>query len=255
MKIAIIGATGTLRRHVAEELRARGHDVRGLSRRSPDHPVDLTTGAGLDTALKDCEVVVDASNNSGRRAAATLVEGSRRLLEAERAAGVGHHVCVSVVGCDRLPDSYSRTKAEQERVVQDGDVPWSIVRGTQFHEFVADLLAMAGRWRVLPVPDIPLQTVAVTEMAKAVADVAEGEPLRGRIEVVGPEVSNARDLARQWRSVTGRHALRIPLPMPGKAGRALREGNYTSEHPDVQGRLRFADWLRAGHAQNERTAR
>lgn len=107
MRIAIAGGTGTLGRNVAEELRSRGHQARVLSRSSPDHRVDLTTGEGLDEALKGCDAVVDASNaSSAKQAVRTLVEDTRRLLAAEETAGVGHHVCVSVVGCDRVPMSY-----------------------------------------------------------------------------------------------------------------------------------------------------
>ena len=99
MTIAVVWGTGTLGRHVTGELRTRGLQVRVLSRSAPEHPIDLTTGDGLGPALKGCDVVVDASNNSSRRAAATLVAGSRRL-EAEETAGVGHHVGVSIVGCE-----------------------------------------------------------------------------------------------------------------------------------------------------------
>ncbi|MGD0557793.1 MAG: NAD(P)H-binding protein [Streptosporangiaceae bacterium] len=121
MRIAIAGGTGTLGRHVVDELRERGHDVRALSRRSLDFPVDLTTGAGLAEALEGCEVVVDAANaSSGKRSSATLVAGSRRLLAAEQKAGVKHHVCVSIVGCDKVPMGYYAVKVQQERVVAGG---------------------------------------------------------------------------------------------------------------------------------------
>jgi uncharacterized protein YbjT (DUF2867 family) len=99
MRVAIVGGTGMLGRQVAQELRARGHQVRTLSRHSPD----LTTGEGLDVALAGCDVVVDASNDASKRAAETLVEGTRRLLAAEERAGVGHHVGVSIVGCECVP--------------------------------------------------------------------------------------------------------------------------------------------------------
>jgi uncharacterized protein YbjT (DUF2867 family) len=152
LRIAVAGGTGTLGRRVTEELRSRGHDVRVLSRRSPDYPVDLTTGDGLAAAVAGCDVVVDVSNDASKHAARTLVDGSRRLLAAGQAAGVGHHVAVSIVGCDRVPMGYFRAKLEQERVVERGPVPWSLVRATQFHELVAATLAPAARWRVLPVP-------------------------------------------------------------------------------------------------------
>jgi uncharacterized protein YbjT (DUF2867 family) len=242
MRIAVTGGTGTLGRHVAAELRSRGHDVRVLSRKADKYRVDLTTGEGLDEALTGCEVVIDAANAS-KRAAETLVEGSRRLLAAERNAGVGHHVCVSIVGCDQVPMGYYRVKADQERVVEQDAVPWTIVRATQFHELVATTFAAAGRWRVLPVPRGRLQTIAAAEVGRVVADVAEGDPHRRRIDVAGPEIADVRELARTWRSVTGRDALLFPLPLPGRVGRALRDGALTAERPEVHGTTPFASWL------------
>jgi uncharacterized protein YbjT (DUF2867 family) len=246
MTVAIVGGTGTLGRHVTAELRARGHKVRVVSRHAPEYPVDLATGDGLDNALAGCDVVVDASNNSSRHAAGILVDGSRRLLAAGAAAGVAHHVCVSIVGCEHVPMGYYRVKVDQERVVERGTVPWSIVRSTQFHELVRSALAAAGRWRVLPVPPLAVQPVACAEAAKVVADVAEGAPLSGHFAVAGPEICDARELARTWRSVTGRRAALVPVPLPGRTGRALRSGALTTQHPDARGATRFADWLRSG---------
>lgn len=246
MKIAVTGGTGTLGRQVAAELRSRGHEVRVLSRNAPQYRVDLTTGEGLGRALDGCDVVVDASNNpSAREASRTLVEGSRRLLAAEEAAGVRSHVCVSVIGCDRVPIGYFRVKADQERVVEQGPVPWSIVRATQFHEYVVAMLDTARRWPVLPVPRVPVQTVASAEVAQVVADVAEGPPRLGRVLMAGPEISRTRKLVLAWLSSTGRHALLLPLPLPGRLGRALRSGALTDQRPDVRGAMPFAAWLSA----------
>ena len=245
MKIAIAGGTGTLGSLVAAELSRRGHDVRVLSRNAPEYRVDLTTGDGLEGALNGCDVVVDASNNASRHAAEILVGGSRRLLAAERAAGVGHHVCVSIVGCEQVPLGYFQAKAEQEQVIEQGPVPWSMVRATQFHEYVLAMLTAGARWGVLPVPRARLQTVACAEVAPVVADVAEGAARRERIEAAGPEVADARDLARTWRSVTGRRVALVPVAVPGKLGRALRAGVLTTGRPDVRGSVTFADWLAA----------
>jgi len=245
MTIAIVGGTGTLGRQVAAELEARGHKVRVLSRHAPEYRVDLATGDGLAPALAGCDAVVDASNSSSRKPAGILVDGSRRLLEAEAAAGVAHHVCVSMVGCDQVPMSYFRVKADQERVVSQGVVPWSIIRSTQFYELVGTVIAAAGRWRVLPMPRGVLQPVACADTARAVADVAEGAPLKRSLTVAGPEVSEVRDLARTWRKVTGCRAALMPMPVPGTVGRALRSGDLTVPRPDVRGTTSFADWLRS----------
>src|SRR5579859_2089156 len=186
MRIAVLGATGRLGAPVAQALGARGHDVRLLSRGASEHRVDLRTGEGLASALSGCQVVIDASNDNSRRAAEVLVEGTRRLLDAEVAAGVSHHVCVSVVGCDRAPLHYYRLKVDQERVISQAPIGWSILRATQFHELIDGMLCFAARARVLPIPAARLQPIASSEVAAAVTDVAQGMPLRGRVEVAGP---------------------------------------------------------------------
>jgi len=179
MKTAIIGGTGTLGSLVLAELSRRGHDVRALSRSTAEYRVDLTTGEGLEPALAGCDVVVDASNNSSRHAADILAGGSRRLLAAEAAVGVKHHVCVSIAGCEQVPMGYFTAKAQQEQVVEQGSVPWSIVRATQFHELALATLNAGARWGVLPVPRARLQTIACAEVAAVVAGVAEGDPRQG----------------------------------------------------------------------------
>jgi uncharacterized protein YbjT (DUF2867 family) len=247
MRIAVVGGSGTLGRRITGELSQGGHEVRVLSRSSRDFPVDLTSGAGLVAALAGCAAVIDASNaSSGRRARQVLVEGSRKLLAAEQAAGVGHHVGISIVGCDLMPVGYYRVKVEQEQVIMTGPVPYTIVRATQFHELAATVLRAASKYRLLPVPRMRVQTVAAGEVACAVAEVAERPPGGRCIEVAGPEISTARDLARAWQSVTGRAALLLPLPpLPGKTGRALRDGALTTGRPGVRGTITFADWLRS----------
>jgi uncharacterized protein YbjT (DUF2867 family) len=244
MRIAIVGGKGTLGGHVTAELARRGHDVRVLSR-SGEYRVDLSTGEGLTEALADCDAVVDASNaSSPKRARQVLVEGSRRLLAAEAEAGVAHHVCISIVGCDQVPVGYYQVKVDQEGVVeQAATAGWSIIQATQFHELAASALAAAARFRVLPVPGMKLQTVAAAEVAGAVADVTEGKPARGRIRVAGPRIMTATEVARTWRAVTGRRALLVRIPVPGRLGRALRSGGLTTSQPDIRGTISFADWL------------
>lgn len=245
MKIAIVGGTGTLGRQVASELRNRSHDIRVLSRNAPGYRVNLATGEGLATALAGCEVVIDASNNQSKNAAAILVDGSRRLLSAAREAGAVHHVCVSIVGCERVPMGYFKVKSEQEGVVEHGQVPWTIVRATQFHELAAAALESAARWRVVPVPQVQLQTVSSAEVARVIADVAEDRPRRSRVEVAGPEVTTVRELARTWRQASERSLALVPVRLPGKLGRALRTGALTNPSPTVLGTQPFSAWLEA----------
>jgi uncharacterized protein YbjT (DUF2867 family) len=242
MRIAVVGGTGTLGRQVTAELGRRGHEVRVLSRSSPQFPVDLASGQGLAGALAGCAAVIDASS-AQRQARQVMVEGSVRLLAAEQQAGVGHHVCISIVGCDRVSMGYYRAKVDQERVVTQGPVPWTIVRATQFHELAAKLFSAAARYRVLPAPAMPLQPVAAAEVANVLADAAESDPSGGRISVAGPQVVSVRELARTWRAVTGRSAVLLPVPLPGSTGRALRTGALTTSHADVAGVITFAGWL------------
>jgi len=244
MHIAVVGGTGTLGRLVTGELRRRGHQVRVLSRSSPDFPVDLASGQGLASALAGCGAVIDASNNQ-RQARHIMVEGSARLLAAEQQAGVGHHVCISIVGCDRVSMGYYRVKVDQERVVTQGPVPWTIVRATQFHELVAGLFTAAARYRVLPAPAMPMQPVAAADVARVLADTAESDPSGGRISVAGPQVASVRELARTWLSATGRSAVLLPVPLAGSLGRALRAGALTAANADVSGVTTFAGWLAA----------
>jgi uncharacterized protein YbjT (DUF2867 family) len=255
MRIAIVGGAGTLGSHVTAELAARGHDVRVLSRRSELYPIDLVTGQGLAAALDGCDAVVDASNASApRRAAQVLVEGSRRLLAAEQDAGVSHHVGISIVGCERVPMGYYRIKTEQEQVIERGPIRWSLVRATQFHELAAMALTAAAKWHVLPIPAMRLQTVAAAEVGRVLADVAEQEPGRGRIQIAGPQVMTAAELARTWRAVTGRRPLSVPVHVPGKLGRALRTGALTAPDADIRGTQTFADWLAAASSRPGRAA-
>ncbi|MCK1798458.1 NAD(P)H-binding protein [Streptomyces sp. XM4193] len=255
MDIAVVGGTGLLGRRVVAGLRSGGHAVRVLSRTGPEHRVDLTTGAGLARALDGAAVVVDASNRTGTSAAArsTLVGGTARLLEAEAAAGVAHHVCVSIVNCDEVPLGYYRAKADQERLVERGRTPWTIVRATQFHEFVAaSFLAPLKRLGVHAVPGALLQPVDTSEAADAVVRVATAEPTCGLVEITGPRAHELGELARLWRESNGSRALPLPVRVPGALGRALRAGALTvpgGEDRGTSGVLRgtttFEEWLRS----------
>ena len=249
MRIAVAGGTGTIGRRIAVALSRDGHEIRVLSRNAPRYPVDLTTGAGLEAALAGCEVVVDASNGPpSRKARAVLVEGSRRLLEAEARAGVRHHVCLSIVGIEDVPMAYYQVKLEQERVVETAGLPWTIVRSTQFHDLLGALLSACGRRHVLPSARARFQPVDVDQAADVAAAVAAATPRLARMTVAGPEVHDLRALGRIWREATGHRAIEIPLPLPGKVGRALREGRLTCANPDVRGTRTFAAWLQANRA-------
>ena len=237
------GGTGVVGRHVVEVARERGHAVVVLSR---GEGVDLTTGAGLPGRLDDVGAVIDTSNRaSQRRAGSEEFFGAvtRHLLAAERAAGVGHHVALSIVGIDDVDTGYYAGKRLQERLVAGGDVAWSILRATQFHEFAEQALGFARVGPFSLVPRMTSQPVAAREVGEALVGLAEAGP-GGRVaDLAGPEVHDMADLARRVaRRRAGRRRV-VPVRVPGAAGRAMRAGRLlpTSEGP--RGTTTFDAWL------------
>lgn len=243
MTIAIVGGTGTVGAEAASALVERGHPVRVLSRHAPEYPVDLISGEGLERALAGVDVVIDAANGSRK----VLVEGTQRQLRAEVAAGVEHHVLVSIVGIDKVGGAYYKAKLAQEAAVQAGGVPWTIVRATQFHPLVAQLFAKSAKLGVVPSLSAPLQPVDPREVGRVLADAAEGAPTLGIASFAGPEVVSARELAKRWRSATGSHALPLRLP----ATRSLRAGGLTDTNAP-RGAVTFDAWL-AGMTRPQET--
>lgn len=253
MKVAVVGGTGVLGKLVVIELAARGDEVLALSRRAPKElpdgvahrRVDLTTGEGLEDALAGVEVVVDCSNESPRGAGPVLVEGTKRLLRASAAAGVRHHVGVSIVGCDRVPMAYYKVKVEQEEAIAAGEVPWSLLRATQFHPLLAWAFAEAARWRVVPTGKARLQPIDPMVVAERLADVAQAGPAGRLPDVAGPEVRTLTELARAWRAAAGRHLLPLRIPTVGKIGRPIGEAALCNPGAAAGGPT-FEEWLARG---------
>lgn len=240
---AVIGGTGTVGRLIASELQAAGATVRALSRRSPDYPVDLTTGRGLSEALSGCSVVIDASNGSSRHPEPVLVEGSRRLIDAVVKTGVRRVICVSIVGIEKVPTRYYKAKLAQERIVQGSGVASTIVRSTQFHELLETALSALARFRLSPRSGARLHPVAAAEAARAIADVAR-QPEPGEwVTIAGPEVVEVTQLGAQWQARSDRRLLPVPLPLAPRLSRALRDGALTCAHPDFRGETSFESWL------------
>jgi uncharacterized protein YbjT (DUF2867 family) len=252
MKVAVIGGTGVLGRPLVAELAARGHEVRVLSRKPPrklpdgvsHRSVDLTIGQGLAEALAGVEVVVDASNSSPRNAGPVLVEGTKRLLRAGAEAGVRHHVGVSIVGCDRVPMAYYKVKVEQEQAIAAGEVPWSLLRATQFHTLIAWAFGQAGRARVAPTGSARLQPIHPPVAAKRLAEVVHAEPGGRLADIAGPEVLTLTELAKAWRGA-GHRALPLRIPMVGPIGRPLREAALCNPGAAAGGPT-FEEWLANG---------
>jgi uncharacterized protein YbjT (DUF2867 family) len=250
MKAAVVGGTGVLGAPIVAELAARGDAVTVVSRKPPrrlaegasHRAVDLTDGAGLDEALAGVEVVLDASNSSPRNAGPVLVDGTQRLLAAAARAGVRHYVGVSIVGCDRVPTAYYQVKVQQEEAIAAGDVPWSLLRATQFHPLLAWAFSQAARARLLPKGSARLQPIEPAVVAARMAAAAQGEP-GGRLpDIAGPQVRTLSELSTAWRKHDGRWLLPLPLPMVGKVGRPLREGALCAPEAAAGG-AGFEQWL------------
>lgn len=243
MRIAVAGGTGVVGRHVVEVARKRGHDVVVLAR---SEGVDLTSGDGLTARLAGVDAVIDTtSTRSQTRAKAEAFFGgvTGNLLAAESATGVGHHVVLSIVGVDEVPAGYYRGKQHQERLVAEGDVPWSILRTTQFHEFAEQVLHFVRIGPLSLVPRMLSQPVGAAEVAEALVAIVEAGPA-GRVpDLAGPERLEMVDLARRVSRGHGLGRRVLPVRLLGAAGRGMRSGALTPAADGPRGRQTFEEWL------------
>jgi uncharacterized protein YbjT (DUF2867 family) len=244
MKIVVIGGSGLIGSKLVEKLREAGHDPLPAS---PDTGVDTLTGEGLADALEDAEVVVDVSNAPMWDDAAVLEffqTSTRNVLAAEATLGVGHHVALSVVGTDRLTDSgYFRAKLAQEEAIRAATVPYTIVRATQFFEFIGRIADSNSDGETVRLPPVLVQPEAADDVAAALAVAAVGVPVNGVVEMAGPERFRLDELARRMLSATG-DARRVTadssVPYFGAKldDRSLVPGDDARIAP-----TRFEDWL------------
>lgn len=237
------GGTGVVGRHVVEVARARGMDAVVLAR---SQGVDLTTGEGLADRLAGVDAVVDVTSvkSQSRRAAERFFGSvSRNLLSAEGAAGVGHHVVLSIVGIDDVPLGYYRGKRLQEQEVRERSVPWSMLRATQFHEFAEQVLGFARVGPFSLVPVMESQPVAAREVAEALVDLVASGPA-GRVpDLAGPERLAMVDLSRRVSAAKGLGRRVVPVRLPGRAGGGLRSGALVPSGDGPRGRTTFEEWL------------
>lgn len=198
MKIVVIGGTGLIGSKLVALLRQRGQEVLAAS---PNSGVNTITGDGLSAALAGAQVVVDVANSPSFEDSAVLKffqTSSRNLIDAGKAAGVRHYVALSVVGADRLPDSgYLRAKVAQENLIKASGLPYSILRSTQFFEFMGRIVDAATEGNTVRVPIAFVQPVVSDDVVAALADVVTGIPINGTVEVAGPEKFRFDDLVRR----------------------------------------------------------
>src|SRR5688572_12040115 len=201
MKIVVIGGTGLIGKKLVKRLREVGHEAVAAS---PSSGVNSLTGAGLAEALSGADAVVDVTNSPSWEDAAVMSffeTSTRNLLRAEAAAGVRHHVALSVVGADRMPDSgFMRAKVAQEALIRTGDVPYTIVRATQFFEFVGAIAGSGATADGGPVrlPHALMQPIAADDVAAALAEVATAPPVNGTVELAGPDAIPMDELVRRF---------------------------------------------------------
>ena len=245
MKIVIIGGTGLIGSKLVARLREQGHEAVPAS---PDSGVNTLTGEGLADVLTGAAVVVDVSNSPSFEDAAVLKffeTSTANLLAAEAAAGVGHHVALSVVGSDRAPDSgYLRAKVAQEKLIRSSPIPYSIVRATQFFEFVKRIADEATDGNTVRIAPVLFQPMAAADVAIAVCGVALGAPLNRIVEVAGPQQFRFDEFIRLGLGARQDPRVVIADPHARYFGAELSERTLVPGADARLGEIRFEDWLR-----------
>jgi uncharacterized protein YbjT (DUF2867 family) len=244
MKIVVIGGTGLIGSKVVTKLGERGYEVVAAS---PNSGVNTLTGEGLAEVLEGASVVVDVSNSPSFEDAPVMEffqTSTRNLLTYEAAAGVGHHVALSVVGSDRLPDSgYLRAKIAQEKLVKESSIPYSIVRATQFFEFLTRIADSATEGNTVRLPSIGFQPLAADDVASVVSKVAIGSPLNGTVEVAGPEQFRFDEFISRGLSARNDPREVVADPHARYFGTELSEYSLVPVNDALVGETRFEDWL------------
>ncbi|MGW8393066.1 SDR family oxidoreductase [Pseudoduganella sp. HUAS MS19] len=246
MKIVVIGGTGLIGAKLVKLLQAKGHEVLAAS---PGTGVNAVTGDGLAAALAGAEVVVDVANSPSFAPADVLdffQKSSRNLGRAEKEAGVRHHVALSIVGTDRLPENgYFAAKVAQEELVKQNGVPYTILRATQFMEFLAAIgqsSAVDGTIRLSPAL---IQPVAADDVAQALADVAQAAPLNGTAELAGPQAYPLEQIVRRALAAAGETRPIVTDPQAGYFGSVLEQGSLVpaADARPRLGAIGYETWL------------
>lgn len=246
MKIVVIGGTGLIGSKLVNRLKQKGHDAVAAS---PNTGVNTITGEGLDEALAGAQVVVDVANSPSFESKAVLAffeTSGRNLLAAEAKAGVRHHVALSVVGTDRLPESgYLVAKLAQEKLIKAGKIPYSILRSTQFFEFVNGIAQSAGEGNTVRLSPAFLQPIVSDDVVDALTDVTLAAPVNGVVEVAGPERISLDDLVRRYLKAKKDPREVIADVHARYFGTEINDQSLTPGANARIGTMRFEDWLRA----------
>jgi uncharacterized protein YbjT (DUF2867 family) len=244
MRIVVIGGTGRIGSNVVHRLTALGHDAVPAS---PDTGVNTITGDGLADVMAGADAVVDVSNAPNWDDDAVLeffTTSTRNQLAAERDAGVGHHLAVSIVGADRLPKSgYLRAKVAQEAEIEAGGVPYTILRSTQFFEFLPQIVEAGAEGRSVRLSTGLMQLVAADDVAATVAELGTGAPVGGRVELGGPEALGIDAWARRLFAIVGDDRTVVSDPYARYYGTELHGGELTPGDGARIGGLDFDMWL------------
>ena len=244
LKIVVIGGTGLIGRNLVGKLRQQGHDAVAAS---PSSGVNAVTGEGLAEALAGADVVVDVANAPSWEDAAVLKffeDSSRNLLAAEAVAGVRHHIALSVVGTDRmLASGYFRAKMAQENLIKEATVPYTIVRATQFFEFIGAIAEFGADGNTLRLSRAMMQPIAADDVAAALARVAAEAPLNGMFDLAGPEPIRIDEIVRRFLSAKGDTRQVISDDEAGYYGTKINDQSITPGDNPQLGPTRFDDWL------------
>jgi uncharacterized protein YbjT (DUF2867 family) len=254
MKIVVIGGSGLIGSKLVDQLREHGHEAVAAS---PGSGVNTLTGEGLAEALKGASVVVDVSNSPSWEDAAVMKffeTSTRNLLAYEAAAGVGHHVALSVVGTERLLESgYFRAKMEQESLIKASSIPYSIIHATQFFEFVNGIADFSTVGNKVLLPPALIRPMAADDVASAVGGIAMGSPVNGTVEVGGPEQFRLDDLVRQGLAARKDPREVVTDPHARYYGVELSERTLVPGDDARLGETRFETWLSQHTSQIQST--
>ncbi|EJN24423.1 putative nucleoside-diphosphate sugar epimerase [Pseudomonas sp. GM79] len=244
MKIVVIGGTGLIGSKLVQNLRERGHDVLAAA---PSTGVNSITREGLAQAMDGADIVVDVANAPSWEDQAVLdffETSSRNLLAAEAAAGVRHHVALSIVGSERLPENgYFRAKVAQENLIKASSIPYTILRATQFFEFVGGIAQAATVGEEICLSPALIQPMASDDVVAALTEVTLATPVNGTVEVAGPEAMPLDELVRRFLRATQDTRKVVPDVHARYFGSVLDDQSLTPGKNPRLGAIRFEDWL------------